>query len=392
MSAQLSQQVQRRAIALPEIQSGALGIIRLLQAHGFKALLAGGAIRDLLIGRRPKDYDLVTDASLSDLQALFSEVRTSGTRFQIAVITIDREHVEVACFRRSDGSLYTRDDERVDGSPTLEQLLSEDSASRDFTMNALYYDPLAQVVYDQHGGLADIQEKTVRFLEHPAVGIQRNPLTMLRAIRFAHALDFEIDSETRSVIRQHGAALHAISAERILIELGKHLGAGHARASIGSMKEYGLFEQIFGTIGSVEDAGRSPGFLDIALTSIDEASSAGAVFSHAFLFAVLLWPALQAKRTVPITKKSALQGELAKSAQAVLQQHGRRLELHERLGSQILAIWSTQPVFEKTPSAASVSFMQQPQFRAGLNFLFIRCFAGDLPKESGEQWEKMAAC
>lgn len=372
---------------LREVPIGAIRIVEMLEKHSFTALIAGGAVRDLIVDRRPKDYDFVTDASLADLQELFGEVKPSGLRFGIAVVRIGSDYFEVSCFRQQDGRISIRDSTAPQTSCTFERRLIEDVASRDFTINSLYYNPMTRLVYDLHDGLSDIERKCVRYLQDPADGIRNNPLTMLRAIRFSQAMQFRIDSQASAAMSALAVSLTSISADRLTIELGKHLASGHAQASVRSMIEYGLLEEIFGKEIIGERPSCSLDFIDTALSKIDDASSVGVVFSHAFLFSVVLWPQVREQLRPGSNKPHAASKALLTSGKMVLQKCRTILKLDTGLGDQILAIWLTQLVFEAHPSQMPKDFTSHPFFKAGLNFLFIRCATEELSVEMGERWQ-----
>ncbi|MBN2498335.1 MAG: polynucleotide adenylyltransferase PcnB [Deltaproteobacteria bacterium] len=232
--------IPTRSITPAQIDPDALKVARRLQRFGHLAYLVGGCVRDLLLRRTPKDFDVVTSARPAEIRKLFRNCRLIGRRFRLAHIHFRGKIIETATFRAStpvdeNGDLLIRED-NVYGSER------EDAYRRDFTINALFYDPVERQLIDYVGGLVDLVERKVRFIGMPSIRVQEDPVRILRAIKFASRLDFRIERATWKAVRDYRAQIHKAAAPRLIEEIVRMLRGGAAEASFRLMWEAGVLE------------------------------------------------------------------------------------------------------------------------------------------------------
>ncbi|MBN1361190.1 MAG: CCA tRNA nucleotidyltransferase [Sedimentisphaerales bacterium] len=221
-------------------RQAAVQIVRCLQEHGFEALLAGGCVRDMLLGHKPKDYDVATNAKPKEVVQLFPRTLTVGVKFGVVIVLMRHSQVEVATFRSEAGYRDGRHPDEVEFTHA-----AEDAGRRDFTINGMFYDPLAEQVIDYVGGQADLDRKIVRTIGDPQERFAEDYLRMLRAIRFSTRLGFAIEPATFDAIRDNAARITRISGERIAIELEAILVDPNRQAGTSMLFESGLADAVF---------------------------------------------------------------------------------------------------------------------------------------------------
>jgi poly(A) polymerase len=241
----------------PELLSkNAIKVTHVLQEAGYDAYIVGGAVRDLLLGIAPKDFDVATNATPDQVQKLFRRSRLIGRRFQIVHVTFygkDRpEIIEVSTFRAH----VQADDAHVAANGRILRdnvwgSQGEDATRRDFTINAMYYDPQTETVLDYHGGMQDIEARTIRMIGEPSQRYREDPVRMLRAIRFAAKTKFSIEPSTLAPIETLGDLIQDVPSSRLFDEILKLLMSGHAWASIQGLKDVGLHQKILPLIDAI---------------------------------------------------------------------------------------------------------------------------------------------
>jgi poly(A) polymerase len=231
-------------------KQAAIEIVRQLQQHGFQALLAGGCVRDMLLDRPAKDYDVATDALPADVIRLFRRTLKVGAKFGVVIVLTQGEQVEVATFRSEAGYEDGRH-------PTEVRFTSpaEDASRRDFTINGMFFDPLKEQVIDYVGGQADLDRRILRTIGDPQERFSEDYLRMLRAIRFSTQLRFAIEPATYEAVRRNAANIVRISGERIAIELEGILAHPNRGAGASMLVQTGLAEAIFPGFGGPGVAG-----------------------------------------------------------------------------------------------------------------------------------------
>jgi poly(A) polymerase len=231
----------------------ALHIVETLRNEGRYAVLAGGCVRDMLLGIKPKDYDIATEAYPDEVEALFPNTKAVGKAFGVVLVNIEGADFEVATFR-SDG-------EYLDGrrpSTVHFSSIEEDAKRRDFTVNALFYDPLDDKVIDFVGGMADLENKVLRFVGDPEERIEEDKLRLLRFVRFLLKLKFQMDEKSFMAVRMNAPAIFKVSSERIREELMKMLEVGQPRKMVQLLMQTHLMELILPEVAALDGCEQDP--------------------------------------------------------------------------------------------------------------------------------------
>jgi len=386
--------IKRREHCLSEtdISNNALKVLSRLQEAGFEAFLVGGGVRDLLLRRTPKDFDIATEARPNQIRKLFRNCRLIGRRFRLAHIYFGREIIEVATFRaeevgeqahlrKIDKGLLVRDN--VYGS------LEDDVYRRDFTINALYYDHSDHSIVDFTDGVKDIKAKVVRIIGDPAIRFQEDPVRMLRAVRFAAKLDFKIDHESEHYIKANSDILTRISPARLQDETLKLFQGGSAEATFHLLREYQLFSKLFPLTEAILTAELPPYALQLihlTLRNTDQRIGEQKPVTPAFLFAVLLWYPLQ-----QCTERLQKQGEsplpaLEQAMSQVISEQCKHTTVPKRYTKVMREIWLLQYRLPKRTGLRPFRVLEHPRFRAAYDFLLLREQAGEISGNLGAWW------
>ena len=395
------------------VDERAMDVVLTLKDAGFQAFIVGGAVRDLLVGLRPKDFDVATDATPEQVKSLFRRAFIIGRRFRIVHVIYGRgrEHevIEVSTFRahldsslaeqvggneRTSKSALAGMKHAVDASGRVLRdnvwgPMEEDAARRDFTINAMYYDPQTQVVVDYHNGIKDARKKIIRMIGNPAVRYREDPVRIIRAVRFSaklNALGFTFEDKTAAPLGEMRRLLADVPQSRLFDEMLKLLQTGHALASIAQLKTLGLGTGIYPLLDVVVEAADEP-FLNLALMDTDRRVGEGKPVAPSFLLSCVLWSdvregwAVRQKRgehTMP-----ALQDAIDDAFNAKIGDVSGR----GKLGTDMREIWTMQPRFDKRMGSSPYSMLEQPRFRAGFDFLRLRAQTGEVDMELAEWWE-----
>ncbi|HWQ93160.1 MAG TPA: CCA tRNA nucleotidyltransferase, partial [Clostridia bacterium] len=239
----------------PALREAAVGLVRRLQAEGFAAFFVGGCVRDLFLGRPAGDYDIVTSALPEQIEALFNRTIPVGRKFGVVVVLVGEHQFQVATFRAE--SDYT--DGRHPGQVAFGDAKA-DAARRDFTVNGLFYDPVKEELHDWVGGERDLRARVIRTIGAPAERFQEDHLRMLRAVRFAAQLNFEVEPATYAAIRENARKIHVISAERIREELVKLFAPPHAARGLQLLRDSALLQEVLPEIAVAEACEQSPDY------------------------------------------------------------------------------------------------------------------------------------
>ena len=373
------------------VSSNAIRVTQTLQEAGFKAFVVGGAVRDLLLGVKPKDFDIATDATPEQVKKLFRRAFIIGRRFQIVHVMFGQDLLEVTTFRGNGSDNAPKDEHgRVlrDNSFGPQH---EDAERRDFTINAMYYDPATQTVLDYHGGIEDIRAKLLRIIGMPEARYREDPVRMLRVVRFAAKLGFTIEPTTRAPIPVMAPLIDNVPAARVFDEMLKLLLSGHALACLKELRSAGLHHGLLPLLDVVLEQPIGMKFVTLALDSTDSRVKAGKGVSPGFLFASLLWHQVLEKWTAYRAAGEAPIPALHLAADAVLETQTDNLALQRRIATDMRDIWAMQPRFERRAGRAPYKLLEHPRFRAGYDFLLLRCASGELPLEVGEWWTEFYA-
>jgi poly(A) polymerase len=369
------------------VSPNAIRVSQALQEAGFQAFVVGGAVRDLLLGVKPKDFDIATNATPEQVKRLFRRAFIIGRRFQIVHVMFGQELLEVTTFRGDAGSSNAPKDEH--GRVLRDNNFGpqhEDAARRDFTINAMYYDPATETVLDYHGGIADIRDKTLRIIGVPEARYREDPVRMLRVVRFAAKLQFTIEPSTRAPIPVMATLIDNVPAARVFDEMLKLLMSGHALACLQELRSAGLHHGLLPLLDVVLEQPIGMKFVTLALESTDERIRAGKGVSPGFLFASLLWHQVLEKWTAYRAAGEPAVPALHLAADNVLDTQTENLALQRRIASDMRDIWAMQPRFERRTGKGPHKLLENPRFRAGYDFLLLRCGSGEIDAEIGEWW------
>ncbi|MFZ6815399.1 polynucleotide adenylyltransferase PcnB [Undibacterium sp. Rencai35W] len=371
----------------PELlSSNAVRVTQTLQENGFKAFVVGGAVRDLLLGVKPKDFDIATNATPEQVKRLFRRAFIIGRRFQIVHVMFGQDLLEVTTFRGAATDGAPKDEHgRVLRDNTFGEQ-HEDAARRDFTINAMYYDPATQTVLDYHGGIADIRKKMLRIIGVPEARYREDPVRMLRVVRFAAKLQFSIDEATRAPIPVMAPLINNVPVARVFDEMLKLLMSGHAMACLQQLRKAGLHHGLMPLLDVVLEQPLGEKFVTLALANTDERVRQGKPVSPGFLFASLLWHQVLEKWEAYKAAGEMAIPALHLAADDVLNKQTDSLALQRKIGSDMRDIWAMQPRFEKRIGKSPYKLLEHPRLRAGYDFLLLRCASGEIDAEIGEWW------
>ncbi len=378
-------------ISRDQISPGSRRVCDTLQAEGYKAYVVGGAVRDLLAGAKPKDFDVATDATPEQAKRCFRRSRIIGRRFQIVHAYMGQEIIEITTFRGALG-----DDAKTDAHGRVLHdnvfgSMAEDAARRDFTVNALYFDPASEQILDYHHGVADLKQKTLRMIGEPKVRYREDPVRMLRAVRLAAKLGLSIDPEARHPIRELASLLENVPAARLFDEMLKLLTSGHAVKCLQQLRAEGLHHGVLPLLDVILDQPLGEKFVMLSLADTDERIRRGKTSSPSFLFATLLW-----HEVLSVWERIKNGGEspipaLHQAMEEVLNVQGEKLAITRRIATDIKEIWALQPRFEQRSGKRPYGVLEHPRFRAAYDFLCLRAEAGDLDQELAQWWTDFQA-
>lgn len=376
----------KHGIRRERISSGSRRVCETLQEQGYKAYVVGGAVRDLLIGHKPKDYDVATDATPEQVKRCFRRSRIIGRRFQIVHVHQGQEVIEVTTFRGDQGLEAKTDSYGRVLQDNLFGSLAEDAARRDFTVNALYFDPTTETIIDYHQGVADVKQKTLRVIGDPKKRYREDPVRMLRAVRLAAKLTLIIDPAAREPIRSMAELLENVPAARLFDEMLKLLTSGYAVKCLLQLREEGLHHGLLPLLDVIFEQPFGEKFIMLALESTDQRVRALKPVSPGFLFATLLW-----HQVVQQWEKHKTAGEppipaLNLAMDEVLDSQAEKLAITRRIAGDIKEIWALQPRLDHRSGKRPYSVLQNPRFRAGYDFLLLRAEAGEIDNELATWW------
>ncbi|MBV6324031.1 polynucleotide adenylyltransferase PcnB [Duganella violaceipulchra] len=368
------------------LSSNAVRVTSTLQEAGYEAFVVGGAVRDLLLGVKPKDFDIATNATPEQVKRLFRRAFIIGKRFQIVHVMFGQDLLEVTTFRGTTLDNAPKDEHgRVLRDNTFGSQ-AEDAVRRDFTINAMYYNPANQQVLDYHGGVEDIRAKTLRIIGQPEARYREDPVRMLRVVRFAAKLKFTIEPNTGAPIPVMASLIDNVPAARVFDEMLKLLMSGQALACLQQLRKEGLHHGLLPLLDVVLEQPLGFKFVTLALDSTDSRIHAGKTVSPGFLFASLLWHQVLEKWTAYRAAGEQTIPALHLAADDVLDSQTEKLALQRKIGSDMRDIWSMQPRFERRSGKSPHKLLEHLRFRAGYDFLLLRCASGEIDAELGEWW------
>ena len=377
-----------------QLSNAAVSVCEGLQRAGFKAFVVGGAVRDLLLSRHPKDYDVATDATPEQVRSVFRRARIIGRRFKLVHVMFRDETVEVSTFRANHPA--ASEDEQDGRADEHGRLLrdnvygnqGEDAIRRDFTMNALFYDPEREEVWDYVNGFSDIKKKRVVMIGDPTARYREDPVRMLRAARLAAKLGFTIDAATEAPIAELAPLLDNVPTARLFDEMLKLLFSGHALNGIEKLRALGLHLGILPVLDALFSDPAAKTFVVLALQRTDERIAQDKGVSPPFLFAALFWwPMVQRWRALEAKGVRPLQA-MHEAMDDVLDLQRKTLAVPRRLDPLIKELWLAQPRFPHRSQRQAFRTLTHPRFRASYDFYALRAEAGDADMDIAAWWER----
>ncbi len=364
-----------------------------LQRAGYKAFVVGGAVRDLLLGRHPKDFDVATDATPEEVRAVFRRSRIIGRRFRLVHVMFGQETIEVSTFRSAHNASADEESANTDEHGRLLRdnvygSQAEDALRRDFTMNALFYDPAAEEIWDYTNGFQDVAQKRVVMIGDPEARYREDPVRMLRAARLAGKLGFTIDAATEKPIPGLKSLLANVPEARLFDEMLKLLLSGHALACIEKLRALGLHTLLLPSLEDILNADESRAFATLALKRTDERIVNDRGVSPAFLFAALFWFPMCARCKYLEAKGERPLAALHQAMDDVLDAQRKTLAIPRRFDGNIKELWLAQPRFLQQSRGKAFRLLTHPRFRACYDFYALRAEAGDASVEVAAWWEK----
>lgn len=375
------------------ISNAAMKTTEGLQKSGFEAFIVGGAVRDLLLKKHPKDFDVATNATPEQVNRIFRRSRIIGRRFRLVHVMFGDETIEVSTFRGHHLSESEHSKVADSGRILRDNVFGdqeEDAIRRDFTANALYYNPANEEVLDFHDGVADIQAGVLKMIGDPSTRFREDPVRMLRAVRLSAKLGLKIDPATESPIPKLASLLADVPPSRLFDEMLKLFLSGHAIESVVQLRKHGLHHGLLPLLDVVMEQPIGAKFVNLALKNTDTRVLADKPVSPGFLFATLLW-----HEVLMAWQRYQKQGErpmpaLHLAMNEVSDIQAEKLAIHKRYSITMKEIWGMQPRFEMRAGKRPFGLLEHPRYRAAYDFLLLRCESGEAPKELGEWWTTFA--
>lgn len=408
--------VQAHGINPELVDDRAFNVVRTLKKAGFEAYIVGGAVRDLMVGLAPKDFDVATSATPEEVKALFRRAFIIGRRFRIVHVVFGRgrEHevIEVSTFR---AYLSAPDSEPVGGNEKTSKAAlagmqhavgasgrvlrdnvwgtqQEDAVRRDFSINAMYYDPERQVVVDYHGGVEDTRKRVIRMIGDPVLRYREDPVRIIRAVRFAaklSVLGFKLDARTAKPLRASQALLAEVPQSRLFDEMLKLLQTGHAIASIDQLKRLGLERGIYPLLDLIVQRAQDP-LVMAALRDTDRRVGEGKPVAPSFLLACVLWRDVHEAWQAALASQLAAHPALQQAIDSVFEASIGDVSGRGKLGGDMREIWMMQTRFDKRVGASPFGLVEQPRFRAAFDFMRLRAQVGEVEQVLADWWEEFS--
>jgi poly(A) polymerase len=381
---------EQHGVSRDRISACARKVVGGLQEAGYAAFVVGGAVRDLLIDLEPKDFDLATSATPEQVKDVFRRSRIIGRRFRLVHVMCGQDTVEVSTFRgsASGDDSQLRDEhgrilrDNVFGSQ------AEDAVRRDFTINALFYDPGTQQILDYCGGFADLRKRVIRMIGRPEERYREDPVRMLRAVRLAAKVGGHIEPRTREPIRQLGSLLQNVPPARLFEEMLKLLLSGHATECLLQLRNEGLHHGMLPMLDVILEQPLGERFVMLALNRTDERVREDKPVSPAFLFAALLWHEVLAAWKARQAEGAREMPALAAAMDEVIAAQVEKLAIPRRYTTDMRELWDLQARLLNRSGRRPYRLLEHPRLRAGYDFLALRCESGEVDMEVAQWWDR----
>jgi len=398
------------------VDERALNVVRTLKNAGYEAYIVGGAVRDLMVGLKPKDFDVATNATPEQVKGLFRRAFIIGRRFRIVHVVYGRgrenEVIEVSTFRaymdnaaaeQVAGNEKTSKSELAGMKHAVDSTgrvlrdnvwgpQEEDAVRRDFTINAMYYDPETQIVVDYHNGIRDAKKRIIRMIGDPATRYREDPVRIIRAVRFSaklSALGFELEAKTAAPLVKSQELLADVPQSRLFDEMLKLLQTGHALASIVQLKKLGMARGIYPLLDVVVERADQD-FVKAALQDTDRRVGEHKPVAPSFLLACVLWADVRDGWAQRITRGQHSHPALQEAIDDVFNARIGDVSGRGKLASDMREIWMLQPRFEKRVGSTPFGLVEQPRFRAAFDFMRLRADAGEIDEVLADWWQEFS--
>lgn len=381
-------------VSRQQVNENALKVLYRLRKEGFDSYLVGGCVRDLLLGREPKDFDVVTNAEPEQIARIFSNCRLIGKRFRLAHVCYGRDVIEVATFRKAISDDKTQTPRlNKDGRLLQDNIygtIEEDVWRRDFTINALYYNIRDFSIIDYVGGMEDHKAGLIRLIGDAGERFREDPVRMLRAVRFAVKLAFRLHHDCEEAIAPNAHLLAGIPPARLYDEISKLFLTGYGVQTFELLRQYGLFSVLFPATDKslmYEEADFPKMMVIKALENSDQRIADNKPVTLYFLIAALLWEPMIRRAKEKIAKGFPESNAYYDAASETLTQQVRRIAIPRHLTMAIREVWNLQPKFNARVGAKPSRLITHPRFRAAYDFLVLRAQTGDVSLEVAQWWE-----
>lgn len=382
----------QHTISRAHINPNALKVLYRLKEAGYAAFLVGGGVRDILLDRVPKDFDVATDAYPEQIRSLFRNSRIIGRRFRLVHVFYHDDNIEVSTFRANIVE-ETRAQNQHDTSKIVRDntfgTIEEDAWRRDFTVNALYYNIADFSVVDYTGGMDDLKNRLIRMIGDPAQRYHEDPVRLLRAIRFCAKLQFTLEVQTESALKSLPHLLRHVSSARLFDECLKLFFEGNAWATYQKLIHYDFLSALFPqTMSALQAHPQSSHekLIRLAMIATDTRVKAQESTNPGFLLAILLWPVLQAQCAKIKNKRDKFFMRLHQMIDDVIKVQLDAIMIPKRFQYMMQAIWIMQFQLEKRRKSRIFSMYHHRYFRAAFDFMALRVQAGEIPSTVYEWW------
>lgn len=373
------------------IASEAMLVCKVLYSYGYEAFLVGGAVRDLMLGLKPKDFDVVTNATPKQIQSLFRHSRIVGRRFQLVHVVLGKRVIETSTFR----AVFLKDQDVDKHGRVLRDNVfgtqKEDAARRDFTINSLYYDPKSEEVVDYHSGIIDLKKRSVRTIGNPKQRYREDPARILRAVRFAARIRGTIDKASLESIEETAYLIKYIHPSRLFDEVFKLLTCGHATSCLNQLKEFGFQPSLvaiplLNAVLKTEDRR----FIELVLAYADTEVQSGRGVKPSFMLAALLWQRVKKCWIELYNNGLHSTPALVQAGNSTLKEQTQNLFIQRQVRSDAREIWLMQPRFRNYRKKSVCRLVKQPRFRAAHSLLKLRANFGECDIAVVDWWMDLA--
>jgi len=380
-------ELDEHGIRSEKISANACKVIERLQQAGHLAYIVGGSIRDLVLGHDPKDFDVATSATPEEVAEVFRNARLIGRRFRLAHVRFGREVIEVATFRGAGEGGEDEHRELEAGRLVRDNVWGseeEDARRRDFTINALMYDPETATIRDHIGGYQDLMDRHLRLIGDPVTRYREDPVRLLRAVRFMVKLDLKLEPETAGPVVTMAPLLHDIPPARLFDEILKLFLGGRAWPTYQALVRNNLWEPLFP--GLFPDPAAPPVLVEQAMKNTDDRIAQGKPVTPGFLFAAFLWANVESRAEQLVAEGMAPVEALAAAGEEAIVAQARRVAIHRRFSTIAKEIWCMQPRFRKRRGKRALKLMSERRFRAAYDFLLLRAMENPELQELADWW------